>query len=441
MLFSVESFCKSKNLTLVYKPADKQAVLETNLFTVLPLHISEDTENIIEGIITNTYIDFDRDAKDKLKAIVLECNNASVPEVDDGYSVQVRLKDDSIYTYAPRRFAHAERLQLREITDDLLRRDIIKPSVSPYCARVVPVRKRNGMLRLCVDLRPLNARGERQRYTFPVIEECLSRLTNARVFTLLDLRDSFHQIRVHDDSTKYFSFATPDGQYEFKRLPFGFCESPAEFQKRLVQILQPLIREDRILVYIDDVLIPSVTVEQNLRTLREVLCCLKKHRFELNYKKCLFLRKSLEFLGYVISSDGITLSDRHVEAIRAYKQPGNVIEVQRFLGLANYFRRFIKDFSLKARPLHELLRKAVKFNFNKDCMQAFHTLKRELTAYPVLHLYDPAAETELHTDACAQGFGAILLQRQRDKKWAPIAYFSRPTIDTESRTTVTNWRR
>jgi len=426
-------FLQVQKLTLVYKPADQQAAIKTNLFSVLPLHVSEDAENDLKTIISDSHIDFDRDAKDKLKAIVLENNNASLPETDDGYTVRVRLKDDSVYAYAPRRFAHAERLQLREITDDLLRRDIIKPSVSPYCARVVPVRKRNGRLRLCVDLRPLNARVIKQKYTFPVIEECLSRLANKQVFTLLDLRDSFHQIRVHEDSTKYFAFATPDGQYEFKRLPFGFCESPAEFQKRLVQILQPLIRTDRILVYIDDVLIPSVTVEQNLQTLREVLLCLKNYRFELNYKKCQFLRKSIEFLDYVVSRDGITLSGRHVEAILDFKQPGNVLEVQRFLGLANYFRRFIKDFAIKARPLYDLLRKTATFEFNDSSKQAFLTLKRELTAYPVLRLYDPAAETEVHTDACARGLGAILLQKQRDKLWAPTAYFSRPTNETESR--------
>jgi len=212
----------------------------------------------------------------------------------------VRLKDSSIYAYAPRRFAHSERLQLRAITDDLLKRNIIKPSVSPYCACVVPVRKRSGELRLCVDLRPLNARVERQRYSFPVIEECLSRLANKHVFTLLDLRDSFHQIRVHPDSTKYFSFATPDGQFEFARLPFGFCESRAEFQKRLFQVLQPFIREDRILVYIDDVLIPTVSVEENLATIKDVLLRLKQYGFQLNYKKCQFLQRSIEFLGYVI---------------------------------------------------------------------------------------------------------------------------------------------
>jgi len=149
-------------------------LLETNLFTVLPLHVIEDFEYNLESIIDDCETDFDFDTKQKLKSTIQDVNNTSVPLVDDGHAVHVRLKDPSIFAYASRKFAHAERLQLRAITDDLLNREIIKPSVSPYCARVVTVRKKTGGLRLCVDLQSLNARVERQRYSFPVIEECFS---------------------------------------------------------------------------------------------------------------------------------------------------------------------------------------------------------------------------------------------------------------------------
>lgn len=150
-------------------------------------------------------------------------------------------------------------------------------------------------MRLCVDLRPLNNRVTKQRYPFPIIEDCLIRLRNKKVFTVLDLKDGFHHIRVHPEDTKYFSFATPDGQYEYKRLPFGFCESPIEFQKRLVNILQPLIRQDKVVVYIDDrvvyIMIASSSIEDNLETINETLILLKKYGFELNYSKCQFLKK------------------------------------------------------------------------------------------------------------------------------------------------------
>lgn len=165
-------------------------------------------------------------------------------------------------------------MQIREITDNLLEKGIMKPSVSPYCARVVPVKKKNSTLRLCVDLRPLNARVSKQKYPFPLIEDCLARLSNKRIFSLLDLKDGFHQIKDHPDYTKYFAFATPDGQFEFNRLPFGYCEAPAEFQKRLIHIFQTLTREDEIIVYIDDIFISSVTVEENFNTSKQVLLLL-----------------------------------------------------------------------------------------------------------------------------------------------------------------------
>jgi len=200
--------------------------------------------------------------------------------------------------------------------------------------------------------------------------------------------------------TKYFSFATLDGQFEYTRLPFGYSEAPAKFQKRIIQILNPLIRQDKIIVYIDDILIPSESVDKNFKVLKETLTLLK--RFEVNYSKCLFAKKKIEFLGYVISYNEATLSPRHTEAIDKFKQPTNVHEVQRFLGLASYFRRFIKDFSTKAKPLQNLLRKDVKFCFDKECKQSFDLLKKELVSSPILALYNPSAENELHTDACSR---------------------------------------
>jgi len=156
--------------------------------------------------------------------------NINIPVTDDDYTVKIRLKDESIFAYSPGRFAYNEKLQIREITDDLLSRNIIKVSTSPYCARVVPTRKKNDTLRLCIDLRPLNKRIMKQKYPFLFIEDCLAHLGSKSIFTLLDLKDGFHQIKIHPDHTKYFSFATPDGQFEYLRLPFGFCKAPAEFQ-------------------------------------------------------------------------------------------------------------------------------------------------------------------------------------------------------------------
>jgi len=429
-------FLSSQKLTVTFKFSENSSEEEYNklgLFAELPLHVADNVLSSRDTQLPHMKIDFDFQTKQHLLQVISEIEKTEIPPVDDDYTVSVRVKDDSIFAYAPRRFAHSERMELRKITDDLLDRGIIKPSVSPYCARVVPIRKRDGRLRLCIDLRPLNNRIIKQKYPFPIIEDCLARLSDKSVFTLLDLKDGFHQIRVEDESTKYFSFATPDGQFEYRFLPFGYSEAPAEFQKRLLFVLRPLIREDRVIVYMDDVLIPSKSVEDNIATIRDVLVLLKKYGFKLNYEKCQFLKRKIEFLGYLLSEHGISLSPRHTEAVKNYKLPTSSIEVQRFLGLASYFRKFIKDFAIKAKPLYNLLKKNVSFSFNDECVRSYETLKKELTSEPVLALYNPAAETELHTDACASGIGAVLLQKQRNGTWAVVAYYSQSTNQAESR--------
>lgn len=169
--------------------------------------------------------DFDEASRNKLTSLITEVENSNFPPVADDFAVKIKLKDDSTFAYAPRRFSISERREIRKITDDLLVRGIIKVSSSPYCSRIVPVRKKDGSLRLCVDLRPLNDRVEKQKFPFPVIEDILTYLKGKSVFSLIDLKDGFHLLKLHHDHTKYFAFATPDGQFEYLRLPFGYCEN------------------------------------------------------------------------------------------------------------------------------------------------------------------------------------------------------------------------
>jgi len=164
------------------------------LFSVLPSCYVYDHEakDDLEEKVENISIDFEASHKERLKEIFREIQIQKILPVNDDYMVEVHLKDPSVYAYASRKFAYGERQQIRNITDDLLNRGIIKPSASPYCARVIPVRKRNGQIRLCVDLRPLNSRVEKQKFPFPVIEECLTRLGNKIVFTLINLKGLCH---------------------------------------------------------------------------------------------------------------------------------------------------------------------------------------------------------------------------------------------------------
>jgi len=165
--------------------------------------------------------------------------------------------------------------------------------------------EKNGTMRLCIDLRPLNSRVAKQKYSFPLIEDCLSHLANKAVFNLLDMKDSFYQIKVHSDDTKYFSFTTLDGQFEYNRLPFGFCPpsfknvSYKSFNHLLEQINWSQIRINKLIVYIDDILVATDSVDENLEILWQMFIILKKYNYALNYSKCQFLKIKIEYLGYI----------------------------------------------------------------------------------------------------------------------------------------------
>lgn len=197
--------------------------------------------------------------------------------------------------------------------------------------------------------------------------------------------------------------------------------------------MKSLIRDDKVIVYIDDILILSSSVAENLSTLRAVLIELKRHDFQVNFSKCLFLKPTIEYLGYIVSPEGITLSSRHIEAVKKFPIPKKVVHVQRFLGLTNYFRKFVKDYASKARPLHNLLKKSSNFDFDEKCRLAFNALKEELISSPVLSIYNPFLDTEIHTDASAVAVAGILLQKQKSGLWAPTAYFSQATNQAEAK--------
>lgn len=194
-------------------------------------------------------------------------------------------------------------------------------------------------------------------------------------------------------------------------------------------ILDSFVRENKILVYLDDILIPSTTVEENLIVLKSVLLTLKKYKMELNYNKCQFVKFEIQYLGYIVNKNGITLSEEHVKAIMDFPPPKNEKQVQSFLGLSNYFRKFIRDYASITEPLQALLRKSNEFNFNDSCLSAFNLIKGELTSKPILAICDPEAPTEFHTDASSAGFGGILFQKQ--KKMENVSYFSKSTNKAE----------
>lgn len=329
----------------------------------------------------------------------------------------------------PYRLSHKENEIVNEKIRDLLDAGIIRESSSDYASPVVLVKKKGGDYRLCVDYRALNACTVKDRYPLPHIEDQVTRLSGKTFFTTLDLAQGYYQVPLNEESIGKTAFVTPSGQYEFLKMPFGLANAPAVFS-RLIQLTLGKVSQD-IALYLDDVMIPTSTTHEGLKLLRQVLQLLTDANLKLNLKKCGFLKTSATYLGHEITAGTIQPGQAKIKCVADYKQPRNVHEIRQFIGLTSYFRKFIHNFAQIARPLTELTKKDVEWQWGPDQEVAFQTLKQRLVERPVLGIYDKDAKTELHTDASSIGLGGILMQYQRDGSLKPIAYFSRVTSAEE----------
>lgn len=345
----------------------------------------------------------------------------------------INLLPHSPFHFNPRRLSFSEKIQLQDIIDKLMAKGIIRASESEYASPIVIVRKKNGEARLCVDYRVLNKYIIRDNYPLPVIEDHITALYGKRYYSKLDLKDGFHQIQVHEDAIKYTAFTTPIGQYEYLGMPFGLKTATAKFSRFVNAVLEELIKTGHVLAYVDDFLIATDSIEDHLKVLSRVFELLVQNKLELRIDKCNFLATEIEYLGYLIKGNTVRPLDSGIAAVRDYPVTQNQKDVQSFIGLTSYFRKFIEGFAIIAAPLYKLLRKDNKFNFGEAELNAFMTLKAKLIESPVLAIYNPNDETELHTDASTLGFGAVLLQRKTDNKFHPVFYFSKRTTETESK--------
>lgn len=288
------------------------------------------------------------------------------------------------------------------------------------------------VLPVCIDYRPLNQIIERDRHPLPLIEDQIDKLKDARVFSTLDLRNGFFHVEVDYESRKYTAFITHEGQYQFLRAPFGLSNSPPVFQRFVNYIFRPLINTGIMTLYLDDVIILAIDFEQAVERLETVLRVASEYGLQLNVKKCKFLRTRIEFLGQVIENGTVSPSPEKIKAVLGFPEPKTIKQIQSFLGLTGYFRKFIGKYSIIAKPLSDLLRKDKTFQFGEAEKGAFNKLKQILSKEPVLQIFDPILETELHTDASQDGIGAILLQRlPTDNQLHPVQYMSRKSTPAE----------
>lgn len=295
----------------------------------------------------------------------------------------------------PYRLSASERQVVKEKVYELLEAGIIRESNSPFSSPILFVKKKNGTDRMVVDYRELNSNTRINNYPLPRISDQIDRLHGTNYFTSLYMTSGFHCISVESSSIERTAFVTPDGQFEYVAMLFGLKNAPSVFQRCIHKALKEC---EFVLVYIDEVLIPSTTAELGLESLELVLAALTKAGFSLNMKKCQFLKRQISYLGYVIKSGEIRPNPNKVKALIGIPAPRTASQVRQFIGLGSYFRQFIPNFSLLMAPLYPL----TQHNGNIKWTEEHNIHKRVidiLTSEPVLAIFDPDKNIELHTDA------------------------------------------
>ena len=323
----------------------------------------------------------------------------------------------------PYRVSHQQRTIIEEHVTDMLNRGIIQPSVSPWASPVVLVKKKDNTDRFCVDFRRLNAVTRKDSYPLPRIDDALDALNGTRYFSTMDLMSGYWQVEMDPESREHTAFTTYGGLYEFLVMPFGLTNAPSTYQRLMECVLRNLTYKI-CLIYLDDILVYSKTFSDHLLHLRQVFERLRAANLKLKPSKCRFACHRVHYLGHVVSAAGIAPDEDKIEAVRDFPRPHNVKTTRSFLGLANYYRRFVKDFAKIAAPLNNLLRKQQKFVWTDSCDIAFQTLKEALISAPILAFPDFTAIFYLYTDASTDGLGATLGQLQNGKE-VVIAYAGR----------------
>lgn len=356
-------------------------------------------------------------------------------------SHDIPLLDDVPVRQRYRRIPPSEYKAVKAHINQLLESQVIRESSSPYASPIVLVRKKDGSLRMCVDYRPLNGKTRKDAFPLPRIEESLDALSGARWFSTIDLASGYNQVPVLEKDRPKTAFCTPFGLFEFNRMPFGLCNAPSTFQ-RLMQRMFGDQQGQSLLLYLDDIVIYSSSVEQHLQRLEMVLGRLQKEGLKAKLEKCAFFQQEVGYLGHVISSQGVSTDPKKIEAVANWRRPSQVSELRSFLGFASYYRRFVNGFAKLAGPLHQLVAElagtkprkgsgqALGAAWTPQCEESFEALKSRLVSAPVLAYADFSRPFILEIDASYSGLGAVLSQ-ETDSGIRPVAYASRGLRPTE----------
>jgi hypothetical protein len=347
---------------------------------------------------------------------------------DVGYTTTVTHKMETEgppIKQRPYKVPYALRDEARKEIDRLLEAKIIIPSKSPYSAPVVLVRKPDQSIRFCCDYRAINAVTKANSLPLKHINDMLSLFHGVQYLSVMDLSSGFWQVGMDKDSQEKTAFCCQDGTlYEWTRMPFGLKNSPATFC-RLMEIVLSGLDFEICLCYVDDIIAWGKSVEDMTQNLKKIFGRLQKHGLKLKAKKCYFFRREVEFVGHIVGRDGIKVSPSKVEAVVNAKPPENKTELRSFLGLVNYYRKFVPGCANISNPLTKLTEENTPYQWSKECQKGFETLKEKLTHAPVLKMPDFNNEFLLAVDASGYAVGAVLSQKDEHGKEHPIAYASK----------------
>ena len=334
-----------------------------------------------------------------------------------------------------RRVPYHMQKEMDEQIDNMLKKDVITPSKSPWASGTVLLKKKDRSKRFCVDYRRLNEVTIKDAYPLPRIDESLDQLAGSKWFSCLDMNSGYWQVELDPKDREKSAFISRKGLYEFKVLPFSLCNAPATFE-RLIEIVLAGLHWETCLVYLDDIIVCGKTFEEMVKNLDEVFSRLQQAGLKLKARKCHLFAQRVEFLGHIVSEEGVSTDPKKTECIRNWPIPSTVKEVRSFLGFCSYYRRFIFRFAEIAKPLHKLTEKSERFKWTEECLEAFQNLKNKLINAPILAHPDFSQSFILDVDACDQSIEGVISQEINGEE-RPVAFASRTLTKTERSYCVT----
>ena len=406
--------------------------------------VSRSGENgpVVRSVNFNEYISvkeyeanldhLDKERKEKIKKLIdrhlsiFAKNKFDIGTVSD-HEAQIRLTEMKYPAKKPYRTSIPDQIEIEEQVARLLESGLIEEFTSPLAAPVTLVyRQKDGSkARLCIDFRDLNKLIVSENQPFPRIEDILIKAGRSRWFTTVDLNSAFWSVPIRLKDRYKTGFVTQSGHWQWRVLPFGLKSSPGIFQRILAGIIRKHKLSGFCVNYIDDVLIFSDTFEEHLEHIERLMEAIKTEGFRLKLLKCSFAKSSVKYLGHIIAQNKVQPINDNLKSIREFERPRSPREVRRWLGKINFYYKFIENASAKLEPLHNLLKKGVKFKWTADCDESFNQIKDYLCSSPILAIYDQNREVFIFTDASDQGLGAVLKQPDDEGMLHPVAYFSK----------------